>query len=117
MDPLNTIGEASKVFPFLLAAGSDTRIDKTRMLEALIQAIIIGALVAAAGYYVAFPVLQKQVEYIAQRQEEQYQRLIGQLQEYRREREIITLRRDAQYQAQEEKIVSMQIELAKRHRQ
>jgi len=38
------------------------------------------------------------------------------LKEYRREREAITMKRDAQHAAAEAKIVQMQIELAKRQR-
>jgi hypothetical protein len=117
MEPLQMVGEATKLgLPFMLTAGASDKINKTRMMEAVIQALVIGALMAGAGYYVAFPVLQKQVEHIAQRQQDQYMHLIGILNEYKREREQITTKRDAQYYAQEAKIVALQIELAKEAR-
>jgi hypothetical protein len=117
MEPLQMVGEATKLgLPFMLTAGASERINKTRLVESVIIAAVSGAMISLAGYYVAFPVLQKQVEHIAQRQQEQYIHLIGILNEYKREREQITAKRDAQYYAQEAKIVALQIELAKEAR-
>ena len=88
-------------------------VNKTRLIEAAIYAVVSSLFIAAGGYYIAFPVLQKQVENIAIKQDEQYKQMMEVLREYKREREVISLKRDAQYYDQEKKIVELQIKLAR----
>lgn len=45
----------------MLAMTANNKVNKTRLIESVITAVISGALIAMAGYYVAFPVLQEQV--------------------------------------------------------
>lgn len=101
--------------PFMAAAvpvGMPRQINRTRLIEAVITAMVSGAMISAMGYYLAFPVLQEQVNQI--KREVVDTREI--LKEYRREREVITMKRDAQHAAAEAKIVQLQIELAKKQR-
>ena len=103
--PLGKIG-----IPFLLAGMNGKEINKTRMMEAVITAIVSGGVIAMAGYYVAFPVLQEQV--LQMRRESQDTRDL--IKEIRVELEARALRQEAKEAALEAKIVQLQIELAKR---
>ena len=103
----------SSSFPFMLAVGADPRVNKTRMFEAAIQAVVVGLIVAGLGYFVAFPVLQNQVANIAERQNAQYIQIMQTLQEYKRERELLTNRRDVQYMVHQDKIEKLQAEVAR----
>jgi hypothetical protein len=116
MEPLQMIGEASKAFPFMLAVGQDARINKTRLFESAITAAISGALIAAAGYYVALPVLQKEVLQIKLELADlkvEIRDAVKETKAYQNDR------RNYRDQAQEKtdaKIQAIQVEMAKRHR-
>lgn len=51
-------GAGKWALPFMLIAGQDKAVNKTRVMEAL----IIGAVIAAAGKFLALPVLIEQIE-------------------------------------------------------
>mgnify|MGYP001581071566 CR=1 FL=1 len=51
MEPLSGL-------PFILAAGAPKQLDKTRIAEAVVIALIVGAIMAMAGKYIALPVLE-----------------------------------------------------------
>lgn len=113
VESVKTIGSS---FPFMLAVGADPRVNKTRLLEAGIQAVVVGVLVAGLGYFVAFPVLQNQVANIAARQDAQYIQIMQTLMEYKRERELLVNRRDAQVSAHQDKIERLQSDVARMKR-
>ena len=98
--------------PFMLAVGASNRINRTRLIESVIQSILVGAAVALMGYFVAFPVLQEQVAQI-RREGLETQRMIR---ENKVEADNRVLRRDAMMAAQEAKIVQLQIEQARQRR-
>ena len=54
----------SSSIPFMLVAGSTPQVNRTRLIEAAITAVISGAVIALAGDFIAFPVLQEQVSQI-----------------------------------------------------
>ena len=58
MEPLSVIAAANHSIPFMLAVGGTKEVNKTRIVEAL----IIGAVIAAAGKLFALPVLIEQIE-------------------------------------------------------
>ena len=58
MEPLSVIAAANHSIPFMLAVGGTKEVNKTRILEAL----IIGAVIAAAGKLFALPVLIEQID-------------------------------------------------------
>jgi len=52
------VAAANHSIPFMLAVGATKEVNKTRIMEAL----IIGAVIAAAGKFLALPVLIEQIE-------------------------------------------------------
>ncbi len=101
--------------PFMVAgvAGSALtggEINKMRVLEAVIIAVVSGFVIAMAGYYVAFPVMQEQVSQM-RREGLETRQLIR---EVREEMNARGSRRDAKEVLTDAKIVQLQIEMAKR---
>jgi hypothetical protein len=101
---------AGKVMPFMLAGVAATQVNKTRIVEAVVIAAISGGIIAMAGYYVAFPVLQEQVAQM-RREGLETRQLIR---EIRDDINVRGVRRDAKEALIEAKIVQLQIEMARR---
>jgi hypothetical protein len=109
---------AGKGIPFMLAgiAGgiAGDKINKTRIVEAVIIGIMVGAITFMGGKYVALPAIEQKLEYFIQDGKETRQMLIDLRREIQRDIADGRVRRDAQQTVLEAKIVAMQIELAKR---
>ena len=95
--------------PFLLATGASTHVNKTRLLGSVITAAVSGGLIAMAGYYVAFPVLQEQVAQM-RREGLETRQLIRDLQTDLQAR---SLRRDQTEVELRNKIADLQVQVAK----
>ncbi len=95
MEPLGT--------PFLLMAGASQKINRTRILESVVTAVIIGSIVWWGGKYVALPVIEDRLD-----------RVIVQVKEIQTEMNERGMRRDARDALRDAKIVQLQIELARR---
>ena len=82
------------MLPFMLAtaAGAATEVNKTRMAEAVIIGLIVGAITFLGGKYVALPVLEDRLSTVI-KDSEQTRHKVEQLQE---------------------KVVALQIEMARR---
>jgi hypothetical protein len=104
--------------PFMLMAGSPTavQINRTRVIEAGITAVITGMMISAAGYYVAFPVLQNQVSNIAFRQNEQNAQVLEILKEFKHDRQVIDAKRDAEIARLQAQLLEVQLKLARQQR-
>ena len=50
--------------PFMVAGVVATKVNPTRMLEAVIIAVVSSVMMGGLGYFIAFPVLQEQVKQI-----------------------------------------------------
>ncbi len=104
------------VLPFMMAVAgpalTGSEVNKMRVLEAVIIAVVSGFVIAMAGYYVAFPVMQEQVAQM-RREGLETRQLIR---EIREESNASSLRRDAKEALVEAKLIQLQIELAKMHR-
>ena len=96
--------------PFMLMVAGSPQVNKTRMWEAVISAVVSGAVIAAASYLYAFPVLQEQVAQM-RRDGQETRQLIRDLQV---SNDVRDAKRDAIQAALEAKIVQLQIEAAKR---
>lgn len=96
--------------PFLLAVNGDTKVNKTRVVEAVVIAIVVGAIMAYAGMYVALPVIKEQIEQINRRQTEQTQFI----RDIKQELDLRAARRDQREAEMNTKITQVQIEMARR---
>lgn len=116
MEPIGMLDHTT--IPFMLMAGSPAAVavNKTRLVEAGITAITTGLMISAAGYYVAFPVLQNQVQNIANKQSEQNAQLLETLREYKREREVLLTKRDVEMARVNAQLLEIQLKLAKSQR-
>jgi len=112
-DNIKAIGNS---IPFMLAAGSDPRINKTRMMEALIQALVIGAIVASAGYYIAFPVLQNEVANIRRDVSDTKEAMKEAVREIKTYQEGRRTLRDSQQERTDARINQIQIDIARMKR-
>lgn len=95
--------------PFLLATGASTQVNKTRLIESVITAVVSGGLIAMAGYYVAFPVLQEQVAQM-RREGLETRQLIRDIQS---DLQAMSLRRDQTEVELRNKIAELQVQIAK----
>jgi cell division protein FtsB len=101
----------SDALPFMLMAGVGPQtVNKTRVVEAVITAIIVGVCVAYTGMYVALPVLTKEIEYLHEGQKEMKQLI----KDMRDEMEKRAMARSALQALTDAKITQLQIEMAKR---
>lgn len=91
--------------PFMLAVGGQKEINYTRIIEA----VVIGAVVAAGGYFVALPVLQKEVQII----QRDISDLKQSLKEGREDLERRAVKRDLEQAAQDARIERLQLEVAR----
>ena len=116
MEPIGMLDHTT--IPFMLAMGSPAavHVNKTRLFEAGITAVITGLMISAAGYYVAFPVLQNQVQNIANRQVEQNNQLLETLREYKREREMLLAKRDIEMAKLQSQLLDVQLKIARMQR-
>lgn len=94
----------------MLAMTANNRVNKTRLIESVITAVISGALIAMAGYYVAFPVLQEQVLQM-RREGIETRQLIRDIQNDLTAR---SLRRDQTEVEFRNKIADLQVQIAKK---
>jgi len=95
--------------PFMLAMSANNKVNKTRLIESVITAVISGGLIAMAGYYVAVPVLQEQVSQM-RREGLETRQLIRDIQADLQAR---SLRRDATEVELRNKIAEIQVQVAK----
>lgn len=102
MDPIG--------IPFMLAMSANNKVNKTRLIESVITAVISGALIAMAGYYVAFPVLQEQVSQM-RREGLETRQLIRDIQADLQAR---SLRRDITEVELRNKIADLQVQMARK---
>lgn len=100
MDPIG--------IPFMLAMSANNKVNKTRLIESVITAVISGGLIAMAGYYVAFPVLQEQVAQM-RREGIETRQLIRDIQI---DLTAMSLRRDAAELDLRNKISELQVKMA-----
>lgn len=101
---------AGKVgIPFMIAGVTAARLNSTRMMEAVVIAMVSSGLMAAGGYFIALPVLQEQVGTIRRDIAETKDTIkdIKRYQDVRREY------RDIQAERLEAKIAAIQVEMAK----
>lgn len=96
--------------PFMLAMSSNNKVNKTRLIESVITAVVSGSLIAMAGYYVAFPVLQEQVAQM-RREGLETRQLIKDIQTDLQARSI---RHDATEVELRNKIADLQVQIAKK---
>ena len=96
--------------PFLLAVNGDPRVNKTRVIEAVVIAVVVGAIMAYAGMYVALPVIKEQIEHINRRQNEQMQYI----RDIKQELDLRSARRDATEAQLSQRITNVQVEVARR---
>lgn len=47
--------------PFMIAGAAGMSVNKTRLAESVITAVVSGGVIAVGGYFVALPVLQEQM--------------------------------------------------------
>ena len=92
----------------MLAMTANNKVNKTRLIESVITAVISGALIAMAGYYVAFPVLQEQVLQM-RREGIETRQLIRDIQN---DLTAMSLRRDATELELRNKISELQVKMA-----
>lgn len=52
----------SSALPFMVVSAAPQTVNRTRVVEALVIAAVSGALIAAAGMYVALPVLTEKLD-------------------------------------------------------
>ena len=95
--------------PFMLAMSANNKVNKTRLIESVITAIVSGSLIVMAGYYVAFPVLQEQVAQM-RREGLETRQLIKDIQTDLQARSI---RRDATEVELRNKIADLQVQIAR----
>lgn len=93
----------------MLAMSSNNKVNKTRLIESVITALVSGGLISMAGYYVAFPVLQEQVSEM-RREGLETRQLIKDIQTDLQAR---SLRRDATEVELRNKIADLQVQIAK----
>lgn len=96
--------------PFMLAMSANNKVNKTRLIESVITAVMSSGLIAMAGYYVAFPVLQEQVAQM-RREGLETRQLIKDIQTDLQARSI---RRDATEVEIRNKIADLQVQIAKK---
>lgn len=94
----------------MLAMTANNNVNKTRLIESVITAVISGGLISMAGYYVAFPVLQEQVAQM-RREGLETRQLIKDIQTDLQARSI---RRDATEVEIRNKIADLQVQIAKK---
>ena len=68
------------MLPFMLAAGASTQINKTRIAESVVIALIVGVIMTMAGKYIALPVLEDRLAHFIKEGEATRQK-VEQLQE------------------------------------
>ena len=95
--------------PFMLAMSSNNKVNKTRLIESVITALVSGGLISMAGYYVAFPVLQEQVSQM-RREGLETRQLIKDIQTDLQARSI---RHDATEVELRNKIADLQVQIAR----
>lgn len=97
--------------PFMvISTGTPQEINKTKLIESAIQAVVVGAFVAAMGYFIAFPVLQEKVEQI--RREGLETRSL--LREIKTEMDTRAGRRDSWDAAQDARLRQVELDIARR---
>jgi len=111
------VGEASKLgVPFMLAMGQSKDINKTRLIEAVIYALISGIVMSAMGYYIAFPVLQKEVATIQRDVASTNETMKSALREMKEYQELRRQYRDLEQQKTDAKLTQIQVEMARMKR-
>lgn len=97
--------------PFMVASTEvPQEINKTKLIESVIQSVFVAAFVAGMGYFVALPVLQEKVEQI--RREGLETRAL--LREIKQEMDTRSGRRDALDAAQDARIRQIELDAARR---
>lgn len=113
---LENLPEAAKMIGssglFMMAAANGPQtVNKTRILEAVITAIVVGVLVSYSAIYVALPVIKEQIDQLRNESKETRQLI----KDIKQELDMRGARRDATEAALKAEIVKMQIEQARRH--
>jgi hypothetical protein len=97
--------------PFMiLATSAPQTVNKTRIIEAVITAAVVGVIVAYAGMYVALPVLKEQIDQLRISQTDTKQII----KDMRDDMERRAAKRDALQAITDVKITQLQIEVVKR---
>jgi len=94
----------------LAASVGPQTVNKTRVVEAIITAVVVGVIVAYAGMYVALPVLKEQIDQLRISHAETKQLI----RDIKTELDLRGEKRDAIQAQTEAKILQLQIEQAKR---
>jgi len=101
--------------PFLIAgAMQKNEINKTRIVEAVITALVSGCVIAIAGKYIALPILEERVSQIKVEVVElkaDLRQAVNENKQYQAERRSI---RDSQQIQHDTRLRQIEIELAKR---
>ena len=96
---------------FMMATANGVQhINKTRIFEAIITAVVVGVLVSYSAVYVALPVINEKIEQINRRQSEQLQYI----RDIKLELDARAAKRDATEAELKAEIVKLQIEQARR---
>ena len=114
MIEIPVLGKVGIPFMMAVVAGAaPVKLDKTRVMEAVIIAIIAGTIIAMTGYYVALPVLQSEVAHIRRDVSE----MKNSIHDVKRYQEVRREYRDIQQERMEAKIAALQVEMARHKRQ
>lgn len=95
--------------PFMIAGITTAKLNSTRLMEAVVIAIVSSMMMAGFGYFVAFPVLQEQVLQIRRDISDTKDAMKG-VKEYQESRRQL---RDLQQQQVDAKIAQLQVEIAR----
>jgi len=108
---ISVVKVLSDTLPFMLMATSTPQtVNKTRIIEAVITAVVVGICVAYTGMYVALPVLKEQIDQLRLAQTDTKQLI----KEMRDDMERRAAKRDTWQTLTEAKITQLQIDTAKR---
>lgn len=100
----------ASALPFMVMSAAPQTVNKTRVVEAVITAIIVGVIVAYAGMYVALPVIQERLDTL-RRDSAETRQLIRDI---KMELEARAIQRDLEMAKMKADLVSLQIEVARR---
>lgn len=100
----------SSALPFMVIASGPQTVNKTRVIEAVITALIVGVVVAYAGIYVALPVLQERLDTL-KRDAQETRQLIRDI---KQELEQRAMQRDIDMNKLRAELVQIQIDQARR---
>lgn len=101
--------------PFMMAStGEPQEINKTRLLEVVIQSVIISGVIAIGGLFIALPVIQEKLEQMRKEGLETRAVVSEMRREIRQEIDNRTGKRDLLDGAQDSRIRQLELDLARR---